>query len=247
MTVKIRLHASDERGHANHGWLDSYHSFSFASWHDPRFMGYESLRVINEDTVAPKEGFPSHPHSNFAIFSYILDGEITHKDSMGHTEVLGRGAVQFTNAGTGLTHSEFNMHPSKDLRFLQIWVKPHTMGTSPYYETRSWTDEEKKNKLVLLVSGKGKDLVDNSIRILQDMKTWATIVDAHNEVLLDSSEAKKKAYVHVAMIGGGAKLTVDGESAELKPGDGAFVDRFDSLVLQGTDANRAAEVLVFEF
>lgn len=243
---KVRLHPSSERGHIEGGWLDAYHSFSFAEWQDPRFDNFESLRVINEDAIAPQSGFPTHPHKNYAIFTYILEGEITHHDSMGNTEVLGRGHVQFTNAGSGISHSESNEHPSILLRSLQIWVRPHTLDTKPYYETRFWSDDQKRNRWVLITSPNG---AEGSIPILQNMKTWATIVDSKAHLELRASEPKRKAYVHLAMTGGPMRLVVDGEAEHiLEPGDGAFVDAFEIVRVEAADEEKPfAEALLFEF
>jgi redox-sensitive bicupin YhaK (pirin superfamily) len=236
---------SEDRGDAFHGWLTSYHTFSFADYWDPQFQGFESLRVINEDEVAPGSGFPTHPHNNYEIFSYVLAGEITHKDSMGNREVLKRGHVQFTHAGRGIRHSEFNEHPTERLKFLQIWVKPTDRDSDPVYFTGYWSDEEKKNKLVVIVSpdGEGK-----SCKIMQDMRTYASIVDDMHVVEHVCRGTKRRAYVHVAMVGGGLKVTADGGDQEiLKPGDGLVVDRFDRLSFEGTDSDKPSEFLLFEF
>ncbi|KAL9936560.1 hypothetical protein V8E36_004628 [Tilletia maclaganii] len=149
--LKFNVQEWDERGHADHGWLKTYHSFSFASWYEPKWMGFSNLRVINEDRVAPKTGFPKHPHSNAEIFSFIVDGELTHDDSLGNREVLKRGDVQFTSAGTGIRHSEYNNHPDKPVHFLQIWYNPDTRNLPPKYWTSHTPDELKLNKLATLI------------------------------------------------------------------------------------------------
>ena len=151
----IQIRKSQDRGHAQHGWLDSYHTFSFADYYDPKHMGFRSLRVINEDRVSPGRGFGAHGHRDMEILSYVLDGSLAHKDSMNHQEVLGPNEIQRMSAGTGVTHSEFNASKTEPVHFLQIWIEPATTGTPSSYEQIRFAPEEKKGKLKLLAGPKG--------------------------------------------------------------------------------------------
>jgi uncharacterized cupin superfamily protein len=247
------------------GWLDSYHTFNFSSHYMGRdYDGYESLRVINEDTVAPGEGFPPHPHANFEIFSYVLSGAITHQDSMGHTERLPRGSVQFTHAGRGIMHSEFNREPREDLKFLQIWVRPLDKNTEPRYETRHWSDDDKRNRWVLLVSPNPRQEQEQeeevvggkqkAILVMADMRAWATLLMGADALVSKKAVGtQKKGYLHVAMTStSGVHLSATsttGGAVEmaLKPGDGVYVDAFDHLDLRLLQHDASAEILFFEF
>ena len=146
----LQVRRSEERGHANHGWLDTYHTFSFADYYDPKFIGFRSLRVLNEDRVAPGAGFGMHGHRDMEILTYVLEGSLAHQDSMGHRQALGPNEIQHMSAGTGVRHSEFNASKSDRLHFFQIWIEPATIGTKPSYEQIRFDPEEKKNKLKLL-------------------------------------------------------------------------------------------------
>ena len=145
--IEIVRRPSHERGHADHGWLKSFHTWSFASYHDPRFTSHGCLRVLNEDRVQPTTGFDTHSHQEYEIFSYVVDGELQHKDSMGNTETIHRGEVQFTSAGTGIQHSEYNVHKSLWVHFIQIWVKPNQARLKPSYTTKKWSNNDKINRL----------------------------------------------------------------------------------------------------
>jgi redox-sensitive bicupin YhaK (pirin superfamily) len=195
------LRSSQDRGFADHGWLQSYHSFSFADYFD-QHVGFGALRVINEDRVAPGGGFGTHPHRDMEIISYVLDGELEHQDSMGNGSVIRPGDVQRMSAGTGVQHSERN--PSRDRRvhFLQIWIRPDRIGLKPEYEQKNFADQEKRGRLRLIVSGDG---AEGSVRVHQDAHIYSGLFngDEHAELVIGSA---RRAYVHVAR----GALTVNG-------------------------------------
>src|SRR5512133_1742589 len=171
----LTLRKAEERGHADHGWLDTYHSFSFADYYDPEHMGYGPLRVINDDRVEPGRGFGTHPHRDMEIITYVLAGELAHKDSMGNGSVIRRGDVQRMSAGTGVMHSEFNASDKTPVHLLQIWIEPARRGVAPSYEQKHYTDAEKRGRLLPIVSGDGSD---GSVTIHQDARVYAGIVNA---------------------------------------------------------------------
>jgi redox-sensitive bicupin YhaK (pirin superfamily) len=227
------LRRAEERGHANHGWLNSYHTFSFGGYYDPRHMGFGNLRVINDDTVAPGAGFGTHGHSDMEIISYVLDGALEHRDSMGNGSVIRAGDVQRMSAGTGVTHSEYNPSPDEAVHFLQIWLQPNTSGVEPGYEQKHFPLEERRGRLVLLVSPDGRD---GSIASHQDGLLYGTLVDAGG-VLEHRLEAGRRAYVHVAR----GRAQVNGET--LDRGDGLAIENQRKLRFEGVSA---AEILVFD-
>ncbi len=229
----LAMRRAQERGHANHGWLNSYHTFSFGGYHDPRHMGFSNLRVINDDTVAPGGGFGTHGHSDMEIISYVLHGALEHKDSMGNGSVIRPGDVQRMSAGTGVTHSEYNPSPEEPVHFLQIWLQPNRRGVAPGYDQRYFSPEDRRGRLVLLVSPDGRD---GSLASHQDALLFGTLLDAGAQVS-HSLATDRRAYVHVAR--GSAR--VNGEV--LGGGDGAAIEGAGEVHLDGVDA---AEVLLFD-
>lgn len=231
----IQIRKSEERGHANHGWLDSYHTFSFANYYDPKHMGFRSLRVINEDRVSPGRGFGSHGHRDMEILSYVLEGSLAHKDSMGHQEVLGPNEIQRMSAGTGVMHSEFNPSGTNPVHFLQIWIEPAATGTPSSYEQIRFDPEEKLSKLKLLA---GPDGGPGVARINQDAKVFVTELAKGDEVTypVDSS---RHAWIHVIR----GAVTLNG--ATLRTGDAAAVEGEEKLVLAGTNTE-SSEVMLFD-
>jgi hypothetical protein len=229
MMTLVRSH---ERGHANHGWLDSFHTFSFADYYNPRRMGYRSLRVINEDRVEAGMGFPTHPHANMEIISYVLDGGLEHKDSMGTGSIIRPGDVQRMSAGTGVTHSEYNASPTDEVHFLQIWLVPAQRGLAPSYEQEHFAADDKRGALRVIASPDGRD---GSVTVHQDVALYATLLDA-GQAVRHALRAGRGAWVHVAR----GTARVNGET--LRAGDAAAVEGED-VRLEGVDG---AEVLLFD-
>ncbi len=198
------LRRSNERGHANHGWLDSFHSFSFANYHDPRHMGYSALRVVNEDRVQAGQGFGTHGHRDMEIISYVLEGALGHKDSMGNGSTIRPGDVQRLSAGTGMTHSEFNEERQGVTHFLQIWIEPNVRGIAPSYEQKHFADAEKRGRLRIVASPDGRD---GSVSIHQDALLYAGLFDGDERVGYPLA-ADRKGYVHIvrgsAIVNGNA-------------------------------------------
>ena len=228
----IELRRSAERGHANHGWLDSYHSFSFADYQDPRHMGYSVLRVINEDRVQPGSGFGTHGHRDMEIISYVLEGSLGHRDSMGNGSTIVPSDVQRMSAGRGVLHSEYNHDKSGVTHFLQIWIEPDVTGIAPSYEQKQFAPEEKRGRLRLIVSPDG---VDGSVKIHQDARIYAGLFEGAERASLALRKGRK-GYVHVAR----GSLTVNGH--ELGAGDALKTDGSTIELEHGRDA----EVLVFD-
>ena len=227
------LRKSSERGFADHGWLKSFHTFSFAGYYDPENMGYGPLRVINEDRVAPGQGFGKHPHRDMEIISYVLDGELEHKDSMGTGSVIRPGDVQRMSAGTGVSHSEYNPSPKNGVHFLQIWIEPGELGIKPSYEQKFFSPEDKRGKLRLLASPDGRG---GSVTVHQDAQLYATLVDGDEKVTHALAD-DRKAYVHVAR--GSAR--VNGQP--LGSGDALKIEGAAEIVI---DQGDKAEVLLFD-
>jgi redox-sensitive bicupin YhaK (pirin superfamily) len=229
----ITIRHAKERGFADHGWLKSRHTFSFADYVDPAFVGYSKLRVINDDRVAAGAGFPTHPHRNMEIVSYVLDGALEHKDSMGNGSVIRPGDVQRMTAGTGVTHSEYNASDKEPVRFLQIWIFPNQNGLKPGYEQKHFDEQRRRGQLRLVGSADGRE---DSIQIHQDVNLYAGLLDEGESDKI-SQAANRKYYIHVA------KGSVDVDGTQLNEGDGAFVERQSDLLVKGV--NRG-EVLVFD-
>jgi hypothetical protein len=227
------MRKADERGHANHGWLDSYHTFSFGSYYDPQQMGVSNLRVINDDTVAAGGGFAKHGHSDMEIISYVLDGALEHKDSMGNGSVIRPGDVQRMTAGTGVTHSEYNHSSTEPVHFLQIWLQPNAYGIDPGYEQKHFPIEDRRGHWVLLVSPDGRD---DSIAAHQDALMFDSLL-ASNETLEYRFDKNRRGYLHLAR----GQLRI-GE-VTMNQGDGLMIDRHDLLHIKGIDA---AEILLFD-
>jgi redox-sensitive bicupin YhaK (pirin superfamily) len=226
------LRRSAERGHANHGWLDSYHSFSFADYYDPRHMGFGALRVINEDRVQPGSGFGTHGHRDMEIISYVLEGALGHKDSMGNGSTIVPGDVQRMSAGTGVRHSEFNYEKSGVTHFLQIWIEPSVAGIPPSYEQKHFKPEDKRGRLRLIASPDGRE---GSVTIHQDAFVFAGLFDG-NETAKHELKKSRKGYVHVARgrirvnghaLEAGDALKTEGGTIELRDGQKAEVLAFD--------------------
>lgn len=226
------LRRAGERGHANHGWLDSYHSFSFADYHDPRHMGFGPLRVINEDRVKPGAGFGTHGHRDMEIISYVLEGALAHKDSMGNGSSIVPGDVQRMSAGTGVLHSEFNHDAKNVTHFLQIWIEPSRAGLAPSYEQKHFDAAEKRGRLRLIAS---QDGATGSVTLHQDARLYAGLFDGAERANLPLQKGRK-AYVHVAR----GTVRVNGEA--LSAGDALKTDAPAVEIEQGRDA----EVLVFD-
>ena len=229
----ITLRKSAERGHADHGWLESRHSFSFAGYHDPAHMGFGPLRVINEDRIKPATGFGAHSHRDMEIISYVLEGELAHKDSLGNGSVIRPGDVQRMSAGSGVTHSEFNHSPAETTHFLQIWIQPSVTGIAPGYEEKHFTSAAKRGRLRLLASPDGDD---GSVKLHQVARLYAGLFDGDEsaELALDTA---RLAYAHVAR----GEVEINGRA--LRAGDAL---KLAGEALLSIHQGRGAEVLVFD-
>ena len=226
------LRRSADRGYADHGWLKSFHTFSFAGYSDPRHMGFEALRVINEDRVAPGGGFGRHGHRDMEILSYVLGGALQHSDSMGTGSVIRPGEVQRMSAGTGVMHAEHNASKTDPVHFLQIWIIPDRVGHTPGYEQKAFADAEKRGRLRLVASGDGRE---GSVTIHQDAGLYAALIDG-SEQATHTLAAGRAAWVQVVR----GSLTVNGE--QLSAGDAAAIRGGSVTLEQGA----AAEVLLFD-
>lgn len=233
VVMKLKLRRSNERGHANHGWLDSYHTFSFADYYDPAHMGFRSLRVINQDVIAPGAGFPTHPHRDMEIFSYILSGALEHKDSMGNGRVLEPGQIQLMSAGSGVTHSEFNPSGSEAGSLLQIWIRPRQNGLKPSYTEWHPKPEHETAAKVLVISPDGRD---GSATIHQDADIYRVRLASGNST---SHEIAAGRGVWFQLIKG----SVNVNDTSLNPGDAVSTDDADTLTFT---ASEDAEALLFD-
>jgi len=229
----IFIRKSNDRGHADHGWLDSRFTFSFSDYYDPQRVQFRTLRVMNDDRIAGGGGFPTHPHRDMEIVTYVLEGALAHKDSMGNGSVIKPGDVQYMSAGTGVAHSEFNASDSETAHLYQIWMFPDRQGYKPAYDQKHFTDADKRGKLRLVVSPDGRD---GSVQIRQDNELYATVL-APGESVEHTLKPDRHAYVQVAR----GSVTLNGEP--LEAGDGAAISAEKSLRLAGVND---AEVLLFD-
>ncbi len=229
----IQIRKANERGKVNMGWLDSKHTFSFGHYFDPEYMGFGNLRVINEDRVQPGKGFGTHSHEDMEIISYVIDGGLEHKDSMGNGSVIRPGDVQRMTAGTGVQHSEFN-HSGEDLvHFLQIWILPEEKGLEPGYEEKHYPNEDKQNRLRLVGS---RDARDGSVKIHQDVDLYASVLSEGTELTHVFAEGR---HGWLQVVRGSLEL----EGTMLEAGDGAAISAADSVTLKATDD---VEILLFD-
>jgi redox-sensitive bicupin YhaK (pirin superfamily) len=229
----LMFRKSQARGHANHGWLDTYHSFSFADYFDPAHMGFSALRVINEDFVAPGTGFGTHPHREMEIVTYVLEGTLQHQDSMGNGAIVQAGDIQYMSAGTGVTHSEVNPSEHARVHLLQVWILPNQRGGEPRYGERKFTDDQKRGRWVLLASPDGRD---GAIDIRQDASLFVTVLKAGDR-LSYALDPVRRAYLHVAR----GTVTLNGHP--LSAGDGVGIADEAELVLA---SDEWGEVLLFD-
>lgn len=267
--AQVVLRPSLERGHADHGWLDSYHTFSFASYYDPDFENFGCLRVINEDRVSPGKGFGKHGHRDAEIFSYIVKGALKHDDSLNHSELIKRGQVQFTSTGSGIAHAEMNGSNTELVHFLQIWVTPRRRGLTPQYKTSTFSDEDKLKKWVLIISPESDNNAEGSITIHADCRMYAGLLK-HGEQREFVARPNTQLYIHVVsdtegmhgLLSETALRLNDQQGQTMHSGDGAFVtfpdqSQSNSIVLTGVNNNavdgqesnsslKPVEVLIFE-
>lgn len=229
----ITIRKSNDRGHADYGWLDTRYTFSFARYVDRRFMGFRDLRVINEDVVAPGKGFGQHPHDNMEIITYVLSGALAHRDTLGHVKSLGPGEVQRMSAGTGIEHSEFNPSSTDPVHLLQIWLLPAKENTAPSYEQKSFPIADQRNRLHLVASPDG---AEGSVRVGQDVRLYAGRLDTGHTAQVALAPSRH-AWVQVV------RGSVDLNGQPLEPGDGAAVSEEQAVSLRALEN---AEVLVFD-
>ncbi|MGD9787276.1 MAG: pirin family protein [Sulfuricellaceae bacterium] len=227
--IRLRPHA--ERGHFDHGWLDTWHSFSFGDYFDPEHNGYSALRVINDDRIAGGGGFPTHPHSNMEIVTYILEGALAHRDSFGHGSTILPGDVQRMSAGRGIRHSEFNASQNEAVHLLQIWLLPQEQNLDPGYEQKSFSPDAKRGRLCLIASPDGRD---GSVTIHQDARIYAALL-GHGEPVAHRPSAGRRSYLHVAW----GTLSLNG--VPMTAGDGARIENEPEIRLEGD-----AEALLFD-
>jgi len=227
----ITIRKAEDRGHFDHGWLDTYHTFSFADYYDPDFMGFRALRVINDDRVAPGRGFGTHGHRDMEIVTYVIEGALAHRDSMGTGSIIHPGEVQRMSAGTGVMHSEMNASLEEPVRLLQIWILPERRGITPGYEQKEFGEDERREKLRLVASRDGSE---GAVTIHQDVKLYASLLDGGN-VRHDFAENR---YGWLQVARGNADIN----GQKLKEGDGAAIANEASVVIKGS----GAEILLFD-
>ena len=230
----ITIRRSKDRGHFDFGWLDTYHTFSFGDYYDPRFMGFRDLRVINEDRVQGGRGFPTHGHRDMEIITYMLEGALEHRDSMGNGSVIRPGEVQRMSAGTGVTHSEKNHSTSEPAHLLQIWITPGRRGLQPGYEQKMFTDEEKRGRLRLIASADGRD---ESVIVNQDVSVYAALLDEGQEITYNFVTAGRNGWLQVAR----GAVRVNGH--DLQGSDGAAISEENALQITGSEPS---EILLFD-
>lgn len=229
----IQVRKANDRGHANHGWLNTYHTFSFATYQDPQHVRFRSLRVMNEDWVAAGQGFGTHPHNDMEIVTYVLEGALEHKDSMGHGEVLRPGEFQRMTAGTGITHSEFNPSKTEPTHLYQIWLSPEKKGITPSYEQKRFAEDGRRNQLQLVAS---RDAAGGSLLIHTDARVYLSLLDTGREVRLDLPTGRH-AWLQVLR----GSVTLNGQPLETS--DGAAVSEETRLTIQATTD---AEIMLFD-
>lgn len=229
----ITIRKAEERGHANHGWLDSHHTFSFANYYDPKHMGFRTLRVINEDRVSPSNGFGTHGHRDMEIITYVLEGALEHKDSIGTGSVIQPGEVQHMSAGTGILHSEFNHSQTQPVHFLQIWLLPEKKGLSPSYEQRNFSPAKTPGKLHLVAARDGRE---NAVTVHQDVDLYAAVLKEGDRIS-HTLQPQRHAWVQVAR----GAITLN--SLPLNTSDGAAISEETDVVIEAT---KDAEILLFD-
>ena len=231
--IMIKIRKSSERGHADHGWLNTHFTFSFADYYDPKNVHFRTLRVMNDDRVAGGGGFPMHPHRDMEIVTYVLEGALEHRDSMGNGSVIKPGDIQYMSAGTGVTHSEFNASKTEPVHLYQIWMFPENQGLKPAYDQKNFTEADKRGKLRLIASPDGRE---GAVKIRQNNELFATVLGAGESV---KHELKSDRHAYVQVARGSIKLN----GKELADGDGAAISDEKSLELTGVND---AEVLLFD-
>ena len=229
----LEIRKADERGHSDIGWLDSHHSFSFSDYHDPRYMGFGHLRVVNDDVVAAGGGFGTHPHRDMEIISYVISGALEHKDSMGNGSIIRPGDLQRMSAGTGVTHSEFNHSKTEPVHFLQIWFLPDATGHSPGYEQKFFSNEDKRGRFKLVASAGG---VQGSVSLNQDVNFYAGLLDGDEQTEFEA-ETNRDVWIQIA----GGSVSVNGET--LGQGDGAAIKQAGTFTFKN---GRNAEIVIFD-
>lgn len=232
----MQILRSDERGFADHGWLKSYHTFSFANYYNPQRMGFRALRVINDDRIAPKMGFGTHPHNDMEIITYVMAGAVAHKDSMGNGSTILPGEVQRMSAGTGVTHSEFNAKQDEETHLLQIWILPDRRGYAPGYEQKAYSVDERQGKLRLVASQNGRD---GSVTIHQDANLYASLLTP-GQTLDYEVQAQRFGWLHVAR----GSVRLNGE--QLNAGDAVALVGGEKLTVEGQAGAFTSELLLFD-